>query len=107
MRGHGCGGQEFHYFPSKKEARRYAQLRLLERQGIISELELQPKYPITALDTRACAFKAFEYRADFRYMRDGVRVVEDVKAWETPIFNLKKRIVERAYHITIKLVTRA
>lgn len=39
-------------FPSKAEARRYQQLRLLEKAGEIGHLEIQPVFPIEVLNQK-------------------------------------------------------
>ena len=49
-------------FASKAEARRYQELRLLEKAGVITELELQPRYQLAVNNMDIC-----EYRADFTY----------------------------------------
>ena len=84
-------------FASQKEARRYQELRLLERAGEITQLELQPRY---RLDAAGGEFIG-EYRADFRYLSVGVEVVEDVKGVRTSLYRWKKRHVEAQYGIAI------
>ena len=79
-------------FDSKKEAARYQQLKLLERAGQISYLELQPRFDLIVNGTN-CGF----YKADFRYQENGKVVVEDVKGMKTPVYNLKKKLM-RAIH---------
>lgn len=87
-------------FASKKEARRYVELKLLRRSGAISELELQPRYqfPIKYKSGRAVT-----YVADFRYLdnRTGERVVEDVKGIRTPVYKLKAALMQHFHGITI------
>ncbi len=64
-------------FASKAEARRYGELRLLERAGEIQNLELQPKFALVGIG----ATKICQYRADFAYQHtNGPLVVEDVKS---------------------------
>ena len=82
-------------FDSKAEARRYSQLKILERAGEISGLTLQPQFPVTLNGKDIC-----RYIADFAYFTDHARVVEDVKSDFTaknPIYRLKKKLVEAAY----------
>ena len=79
-------------FASRAEARRYKELRLLERAGEISRLELQPVFPVTINGALIC-----KYVADFVYFADGARVVEDVKGMVTPVYRLKKKLVEALY----------
>ncbi len=79
-------------FASKAEARRYNELRLMERAGDISRLELQPKFPVHINGVLVCT-----YIADFAYFTSSQRVVEDVKGVKTPVYRLKKKLVEAVY----------
>lgn len=94
-------------FASKAEARRYGELKMLEKAGKIEDLELQPIFPIEVNDVRVGL-----YRGDFAYYpthKDGAfkgaiighRVVEDVKGMKTPMYRLKKKLVEAIYGIQI------
>ena len=83
-------------FDSKKEARRYTQLKLMERAGSVTDLELQPRFDLIINETK-CGF----YKADFRYLYFGKEVVEDVKGMKTPVYNLKKKLVKAIYGIVI------
>jgi len=88
-------------FDSSAEARRYSELKILEAAGEIIGLVLQPKYEIVVNQKRIGS-----YRADFRY-HDVVLhklIVEDVKGMETPVFRLKKKLVEALYDIEIVIV---
>jgi len=103
-------------FDSKREAKRYTELKLLEKAGHITHLELQPEYQITINGAKIC-----KYKADFRYFtvraennersynskgewqtptmtgqKEG-QIVEDVKGFKTPIYRLKKKLVEASY----------
>lgn len=83
-------------FDSKKEAKRYVDLKILERLKMISNLELQPRYDLIINGVK-CGF----YKADFRYVNNGITIVEDVKGMKTPIYNLKKKLVKAIYNIDI------
>ena len=87
-------------FASKAEAKHYGLLKYLEREGMIENLELQPEYPVIVNGQRICL-----YKADFRYMQrtqHGLyQVIEDVKGMRTPVYKLKKKLVEALYGITI------
>lgn len=96
-----CGSGDLQYFPSEAEANRFAALKLELRCGLISELELQPKYNIVMNGVEITT-----YRADFRYMKDGKQVVEDVKGSEqyiTDVFKLKRKMVEAVFGIRITI----
>lgn len=87
-------------FDSLKEARRYWELKLLQRAGKIEGLELQkefelipaqyetfPRYGKTGKrlqDGERCIEKSCTYKADFAYMKDGQLVVEDTKGYRDP-----------------------
>ena len=69
-------------FDSKAEAGRYIELLAMQKSGIISDLELQPRYeiiPKQEIDGHR-NFQAAHYTADFQYKRDGKLIVEDVKS---------------------------
>lgn len=84
-------------FASAAEARRYGQLILRQRAGDISELELQPPFPLIVNGV-----KVGVYKADFAYIEDGAPVVEDVKGVRTAVYILKAKLVKALYGITIR-----
>jgi hypothetical protein len=88
-------------FASKKEANRYLFLLSKQNSGEISELELQPEYKLWVTSEDGFETMVGRYRGDFRYLRGGKRIVEDVKGYKTPIYRLKKKMVEARYGIRI------
>lgn len=89
-----------HHFPSKKEARRYRELKLLEMAGEISGLELQPKFCLqeSFKDRHGKTHKGIYYIADFKYYdSQGNAVIEDAKGVKTQVFNLKMKLFLRRY----------
>jgi hypothetical protein len=84
--------------PSKAEAKRCGELHLLQKAGQIRLLEREPSFPVVIDGT-----KVFTYKADFSYFTESERVVEDVKGMLTPVYKLKKKIVE-AYYRGLKIV---
>ena len=83
-------------FDSMKEARRYKELKLLERGGAITGLVLQPKFLLIPTIRRE-GYKTEEvthYIADFAYTekKTGKEVVEDVKGYKTKVYKLKKKM---------------
>jgi dsDNA-binding SOS-regulon protein len=86
-------------FASKKEAKRYAELKMLETAGVIQGLCLQPEYVLYAGDGDT---KLGVYRADFEYAENGQHIVEDVKGFKTPLYRWKKRHVEAQYGIEVR-----
>jgi hypothetical protein len=92
-------------FDSKKEAARYQELKLAEKAGLISGLELQPKFSIDINGIHIC-----NYFADFRYQDrveerfsglKSIVVVEDVKGVKTPVYKLKKKLVKAIHGFDI------
>ncbi len=82
-------------FDSKKEARRYNHLKLLESAGEIKELVLQPKFLLQDNFTyKNRTYRKIEYIADFSYVRteDNVLVIEDAKGFKTDVFKLKEKM---------------
>jgi hypothetical protein len=86
-------------FDSKREAARYVELRTLLAAGCIQKLELQPEFQLVVSTGKSVG----KYRADFRYYDvDKLEwIVEDVKGVRTPVYRLKKKIVEEVYGIDI------
>lgn len=93
-------------FDSKREARRYQELKLLERAKEIVELQRQVKYlliPSQRIDgkvvERECA-----YIADFVYhdAHTGELVVEDTKGVRTKDYIIKRKLMLSIYNIRIK-----
>ena len=88
-------------FASRREARRYGELKLLAKAGEISNLQLQPEY---VFETRGVV--VFSYFGDFEYYDNTLkrRIVEDVKGVRTPVYRLKKKIIEAEHDIEIREV---
>lgn len=99
-------------FDSKLEAERYAQLKILERAGVIMELELQPSFDLLpSFRKNGKTWRKTVYKADFRYIlaKDDRIIIEDVKgstAVITDVFRLKQKLFEYKYpDYTISIVT--
>ena len=86
-------------FDSKAEARRYGELKLLQKAGKISELYVHPRLSIHVYENKIC-----NYFPDFQYWDKGAKkiIYEDVKGVKTPIYNLKKKLVRAIYGIEIR-----
>lgn len=112
-------------FDSKKECNYYIQLKLLERAGEISHLELQKKYELIPAQYAPdeivtlksgkqkvvkgkCLERAVYYLADFVYLdnRTGETVVIDCKspATRTPEYIIKRKLLRYRYGIAIQEV---
>lgn len=85
-------------FDSKAEARRYTELKLLEKAGVIGSLKLQPVYPLQdGFIRNGKRYLPIKYKADFEYIQDNQMVVEDVKGVETEPFKIKKKMFLAKY----------
>lgn len=83
-------------FDSIKESKRYKELKLLERAGEISNLELQPKFLLQdSFKKNGKAYRKIEYIADFYIANVGKIIVEDVKGLQTDVFKLKHKLFEK------------
>jgi hypothetical protein len=113
-------------FDSKKEMSRYVFLKEMEDKGLISNLERQERFCLIptikedyevklktkiAVKTRTVQL-AITYTCDFTYMKDGVKVVEDVKASPKSasldkVFLIKEKLFRWKYGYSIKRVYKA
>ena len=104
-------------FDSQKEARRYAELKLLEKSGAITDLQQQVKYVLLPAQYRQffdkkahrwknrCVEREVCYIADFVFKdSDGVVHVEDVKGFKTREFIIKRKLMLYIHNIQIEEV---
>lgn len=89
---------------SKKEAKRKAELQLLEKAGVISDLKCQVTYELLPRQEYKGKFAEHpvKYIADFVYTENGETVVEDVKGMKTDVYRLKKKLMLWRYGIKVK-----
>lgn len=82
-----------HTFPSLKEANRYCELKILLKAGEISDLTLQPSFDICPqVKWNGRTLRKRIYIADFMYIENGKKVVEDSKGAITKIYSLKRSL---------------
>ncbi len=81
-------------FDSKREAVRYSELKLLEKSGAIENLKLQ--VPFELIPARADE-KGVKYIADFVYIEDGRKIVEDSKGCKTKEYIVKRKLFKYQY----------
>lgn len=99
-----------HRFDSKKEARRYQELRYLEQKGVIENLALQVAFelaPSVRFEDEKRAKPALKYVADFVYSEGGRRIVEDVKSGATAkaaAYRIKRHLMKAVHGIEVKEV---
>lgn len=113
-------------FDSKKERDRYIVLKEAVDKGVIGNLELQPTFElipkitehvIKHLKTKDKIEERFvqhpiTYTADFAYVKDGVKVVEDVKASPKPyaideVFKIKEKLFRWKYGFSLRRIYKA
>lgn len=107
-------------YDSKKEYRRHSELLLLEKAGAITDLQTQVKFVLIPAqyetferygkkgqrlkDGQRCIEKECSYIADFVYMQDGKKVVEDTKGFRTKDYIIKRKLMMWVHGISIKEV---
>jgi hypothetical protein len=100
-------------FSSTGEHRRWCELELLAKAGVISDLSRQPKFPFF-IGSKPVLMRSegypngrqVVYTADFKYVENGIPVTEEFKGLDDTASRLRRAIVEAMYGITIR-VTRA
>lgn len=92
-------------FDSKKEAQRYRELTLMERAGLIEELEIKRRFELIPKKGKE---RPAYYTCDFAYRdtKSGLLVVEDVKseATKTQVYVLRRKLMYQRYDIQIREV---
>ena len=103
-------------FDSKKEARRYSELLLLERAGAITDIQMQVKFVLIptqrepdTIGKRGGIHKGkllereCSYVADFVYkdLKTGETVVEDTKGMRTEAYIIKRKLMLKIHGIKI------
>jgi Protein of unknown function (DUF1064) len=91
-------------FASKREAKRYQELKILQQAGEIDHLIADKKglrYELRVNSQLICI-----YEADFYYQQKfgsvvWDRVVEDCKGFKTPAYRIKKKLMKAIYGIEI------
>lgn len=86
-------------FDSKKEAERFIVLRDRLNRREITKLALQVPFELQPafVDATGTRHRAITYIADFVY-HDGEKwIVEDVKGYRTPVYQLKKKMFAYKY----------
>lgn len=111
-------------FDSKKEMQRYLVLKDAQENGVISDLQLQPKWELIPKITetyvkhlktkdKICertVMLPIHYTADFSYIKDGELIVEDVKS--SPLLlsrdvPLRLKMMKYFHDIDVRLVYKA
>ena len=106
---HKYHAQKTNGYDSKKEARRADVLKLMLKQGLISELQEQVPFVLCpkqeGKDFKGkiiCLRREMKYIADFVYIEQSKCIVEDCKGFKTPEYKRKKRLMKKLFDIDIK-----
>lgn len=95
-------------YDSKKEYARHCELKLMERAGVISGLKRQVKYQLLPSQKDPETGKVIErpvvYVADFEYIENDRKVVEDTKGFRTKDYVLKRKLMLYIHGIRIREV---
>lgn len=101
-------------FDSKKEHERWLELKDMQSNGIISDLDRQVLFelipahklprPIKKGRGRTLTERKCTYLADFVYKQNGEVVVEDAKGFRTPEYIIKRKLMLDRYGIQISEV---
>lgn len=100
------------HFDSKREARRYMDLWLMQRSGEITNLRTQVKYPLLPKQVHpdGTRERTIDYVADFVYEKDGETVVEDSKGFRNTssaayrVFVMKRKMMLYFHGVTVREV---
>ena len=89
-------------YDSKKEAKRAYELEILQRAGLIHNLERQRSFELIPayVNNKGKKVRPIIYIADFVYEKNGIYYVEDVKGSKkvlTDVYRIKKKIFEYKY----------
>lgn len=88
-------------FDSKREAFRYRELKLMERAGLITDLKRQVTFVLIPSQEGQ---RPVKYIADFTYIENGVKVVEDAKGVKTKDYIIKKKLMQWVHGLKIREV---
>lgn len=96
-------------FASKAEAKRWGELKLLEKAGLITSIARQQKLelaPSVRIPGEKRARPALRYICDFAYLdlRTNTWVWEDVKGYATPLFRAKQHLAKSVLGIDVRVV---
>lgn len=90
-------------FDSKREAGRWVELKLLERAGLIADLERQVRFTLLGPEGKPLIYRSkrvLSYVADFTYtdVASGRDVIEDSKGARDRAYLIKRAIMDAMGH---------
>lgn len=87
-------------FDSLMEARRYGQLKLMVRAGLLRELRVHPSWPIVVNGHKIC-----HVELDFSYVDEkDIQHHEDVKGQDTALSRIKRKLLLGVHGICVELI---
>lgn len=93
-------------FDSKKEANRWVELAIMQKNGEITDLDTQVVFELIPAQrdpvTKKVLERAVHYVADFVYYRGNEKVVEDTKGFKTPEYIIKRKLMLWVHGIRIQ-----
>jgi hypothetical protein len=86
-------------FDSIAEYGRYTDLKRLEQEGEITDLQVHPRYMLQEAFTRPDGGREAQitYVGDFQYVEHGKTIVEDVKGVRTEVYKIKRKLFLARY----------
>jgi hypothetical protein len=91
--------QDGNYFASKLEFRLHNNLLLLQKTGEINYFLRQVPFHLPGKVKYIVDYQVFYKNGEVKYL--------DAKGYETPVFKMKKKMVEDLYPIKIEIIKRA
>lgn len=94
-------------FDSVKEYKRWQELSIMEKAGVVQGLERQVRFDILPpqYENKKLLYRGIVYVADFTYWKDGEFIVEDVKGYKKgqayAVYMIKKKLMYYFHHIKI------
>ena len=91
---------------SKREAHRANELLLMQRAGVITDLQQQVPFGLIPAQklSNGKTEKGCTYVADFTYWENGRFVVEDAKGMRTEAYKIKRKLMLERHGIEIREV---
>lgn len=93
-------GKHVYEFDSTAEGRRFDYLYIKLKAGEISDLIVQPEFTLTKPFELGCNFNksgrtimgGLKYTPDFKYKKDGLTYVDEVKGMVTPSYRIRLKL---------------
>lgn len=86
-------------YHSKREAKRCEELKLMEKLGLIADLEFQVKYELIP---KQDGERPVTYTCDARYRENGQLVIEDCKGIRTQQYVIRRKMMLWIHGIKIR-----